>query len=610
MMIFGPQAPKARDVRAAFTTVPKALRLIWDASRVGTISMTVITLISALLPASQAWVGKLIVDSVINSLNQRQPVEHGLQVALPFLLLEFALITAGALLGELRTLLQRILSSRLKHSMNLAIIKKALTLDMQYFENATFYDRLQNARMETDLRAMTLLDTSFLLIQQLITLVSVVVILLAFSPLLALILFGAMIPALFAQMRYSDMFFIMQTLRAPEVRRMRYLEILLTVDTSMKEIKLFGLGHPLLKRYEALFWKFFREDIALARWRAARSLLWGMLASASYYIAYAWIVWRTLGGLITLGDMTLYLTLFRQTQMTVQQLFSNVGQIYECGRFLQNLFTFLNLESQMISVEHPRCVPRPITQGLEFRNVSFRYPNRPNWTLRNVNLHIRPGEKLALVGANGAGKTTLVKLLTRLYDPTDGQILLDGVDLREYDLDDLRKSIGVIFQDFVRYHTTARENIGFGQFDQIDDEARIIRAAKRGGAHDVVTDLPQGYDSMLGNWFEKGYELSGGQWQKIALGRAFMRDGEVLVLDEPTAALDAEREFEIFQRFQELAEGKITILISHRFSTVRMADRIVVLDGGCLTELGSHDELLALDGTYARLFNMQAQGYR
>jgi ATP-binding cassette subfamily B protein len=308
--------------------------------------------------------------------------------------------------------------------------------------------------------------------------------------------------------------------------------------------------------------------------------------------------------------MTLYLAVCRQAQTTLTGLLMSVGQLYESGLFVDNLFSFLGLEPQMRAPAHPRPVPHPIREGIEFRNVSFRYPGREEWALRDVSLRITPGEKLALVGANGAGKTTLVKLLTRLYDPTEGQILLDGVDLREYGLEDLRTRIGVIFQDFVQYHATARENIGFGQIEALDDESRIVSSAQRGGADTVIAELPEGYNTMLGRWFERGLELSGGQWQKMALGRAFMRDGEVLVLDEPTAALDAEREYEIFQRFHELTDGKIALLISHRFSTVRMADHIAVIEHGRLTEFGTHDELLEQDGTYARLFNMQAAGYR
>jgi ATP-binding cassette subfamily B protein len=391
---------------------------------------------------------------------------------------------------------------------------------------------------------------------------------------------------------------------------MMYLERLLTNSESAKEVKLFGLGEPLLRRYHDLFWKFYAEDTALAKRRSAISVGFGVLTSLSYYVAYAWIVFRTIIGAITLGSMTLYLTVFRQSQGTFQGMLQNMNALYESALFMSNLYGFLGLEPQMKTSGVPLKVPRPIARGIEFRNVSFRYPGRSEWALRNVSVAIGPGEKLALVGANGAGKTTFIKLLTRLYDPTEGQILLDGVDLREYDIDDLRLRIGVIFQDFVRYMMTAGENIGFGQIEALDDRPRIERAAEKGGADEVIATLPQGYDTMLGAWFERGRELSGGQWQKIALGRAFMRDAEVLVLDEPTSALDAEREYEIFQRFRRLTEGRIAILISHRFSTVRMADRIAVLEDGALIELGTHRELLEKDGVYARLFNMQAEGYR
>lgn len=609
------QGPKTwverwHDLRAAFRNIPRSFRMAWEAHRLATIGMALVTLLGAALPAAQAWVGKLIVDTVVNAINADLPVQIGLQAALPFLAIEFGLITVGLVTNQGRTLMEHILNAHLGHTINTEIIRKALTLDLHYFEDAAFYDKLQNARREADYRALAIINTSFLLVQNALTLVSFAVILLAFSPLIALILFGATIPSFIAQTRFSSLHFRLLTWRAPEFRRMQYLEHLLTVDSSVKEVKLFGLGEPLLQRYHELFWKFYQEDEALARRRSLISILWGLFANLSFYGAYAWIVWRTIAGTITLGDMTLYLTLFRQSQGTFQGLFRNMGQVYESGLFMGNLFGFLGLQPQMVNVAQPRRVPRPITHGIEFRNVSFRYPDREDWALRNVSLYIAPGEKLALVGANGAGKTTLIKLLTRLYDPTEGQILLDGVDLREYDLDDLRECIGVIFQDFVHYQTTARENIGFGQINALDDESRIISASERGGADEVMTELPQGYDTMLGRWFEKGHELSGGQWQKMALGRAFMRDGEVLVLDEPTAALDAEREYEIFQRFRELTAGKIALLISHRFSTVRMADRIAVLQGGRLTELGSHRELLDLGGTYARLFLLQAEGYR
>jgi ATP-binding cassette, subfamily B, bacterial len=609
------QPPKSfrerlQEARTAYGNIPGAFRLVWGADRRSTILMAALTLISAVLPLSQAWVGKLIVDSVVNSVKAGIGSQAGLTAALPFLVLEFALLLTGAIISQVRRLVEHVLNARLGHHINTAVIRKALALDLQYFEDASFYDKLQNARREADFRALGIINGGFLVVQNIITLLSFAVTLLAFNPLIALILFAATIPSFIAQNKYSSLQFRLLTWRAPEFRRMQYLEHVLTVDNSVKEVKLFGLGEPLLERYNDTFWKFFNEDEHLARKRSLISLLWGMVASASYYAAYAWIIYEAAGGLITLGSMTLYLTLFRGSQGTFQGLFDNINRLYENGLFMDNLFSFLELTPQMPRAEHPAIMPPRFKQGLEFRHVWFRYPGREDWALRDVNLKIAPGEKIALVGPNGAGKTTMIKLLTRLYDPTEGQILLDGVDLRDYDPDDLRLRIGVIFQDFVKYQLSAKENIGFGQIDRLDESGRVEHAAERGGADTVVAELPEGMDTMLGRWFDKGHELSGGQWQKIALSRAFMRDGEVLVLDEPTASLDAEREYEIFQRFRELTTGKIAVLISHRFSTVRMADTIAVVEDGQISELGSHAELVARGGTYARLFEMQAEGYR
>lgn len=599
-------------MRSVAANIARAFGLIWAAHTPSTIGMALVTLGSAALPAAQAWAGKLIVDGVVAAIGLAPEAGWwtALQPVLPYLALEFGLVTTGAVLSQVRLLLEHVLHARLSYTINEAIIRKSLVLDLHFFENAEFYDKLQNARREADRRALSILNDGFSVVQSALTLASFVVLLLAFSPLITLVLLGATLPLFIAQTRYSELRFRLLTWRAPESRRMNYLEHLLTNSESAKEVKLFGLGEPLLKRYRDLFWKFYSEDSAMARRRSIISVGFGILAGMSYYLAYAWIVFRTITGAITLGSMTLYLTVFRQSQSTFQHLLSSVNALYESALFMSNLYGFLELQPQMPTADRPRLVPRPIRQGIEFRHVSFRYPGKAEWALRDVSLTIAPGEKIALVGANGAGKTTFIKLLTRLYDPTEGQILLDGVDLRDYDLDDLRRRTGVIFQDFVRYMMTARENIGFGQIEALDDRPRIERAAEKGGADEVIAHLPQGYETMLGAWFERGRELSGGQWQKIALGRAFMRDAEVLVLDEPTSALDAEREYEIFQRFRQLTDGRIAILISHRFSTVRMADRIAVLDNGRLIELGTHAALLEAGGTYARLFNMQAQGYR
>lgn len=603
-------AERWRDLRMALHNVPRALRLVWDAHKISTIGLALVMVVGAALPISQAWTGKLIIDAVVQTAPTSQPIAAKLQATLPYLLLEFGLLVLSTLLSQTRTLLDHVLHARVDYTVSTAIIHKALTLDLQSFEDATFYDNLQNARRGGGSRALTAVNTSFNLVQNLLTLGSFAIALLAFSPLVALILVIATLPAFVAQNRYSSLQFRLLTWRAPEARRMDYLEHVLTVDSSVKEVKLFGLGEPLLKQFQSLFWRFYREDTALALKRSRISVVWGLVSSGSYYVAYAYIVWRTLSGTITLGEMTFFLSLCRQSQGAFQSMLGSINSLYESGLFLNNLFDFLALKPHMIEANDARPVPQHIQHGIEFRNVAFRYPGRDEWALHGINLTIKPGEKIALVGANGAGKTTLIKLLTRLYDPTEGQILLDGVDLRAYDLNQLRTKIGVIFQDFVRYQATVRENIGYGQITALDDAARLRAASERGGADEVIATLPQGYDAMLGRWFEQGHELSGGQWQKIALGRAFMRDGDVLVLDEPTAALDAEREYAIFERFRELTQGKIALLISHRFSTVRMADRIAVLEQGALTELGTHQELLAQAGTYARLFNLQARGYR
>lgn len=567
-------------------------------------------MVGAILPVSQAWVTKLIIDGVLRSLRLGLTPQNGLRSVLPYVLAEFGLLLAGSINGQLRQLVDKLISHRLGHLINTRIIRKSLGLEARFFEDAEFYDKMQNARRQSEFRVMALVNGGFLLAQNLLTLASFLALLLAFNPWVALILFGAAIPAFVVQCGYSQLNFRLETWRTPETRSMAYMEQLLTLDTTVKEIKLFGLGEPLLERYAKIFWRIFEEDAALARSRSLKSLLWGLVASLSYYGAYVWILLVTLSGAITLGAMTLYITLFNQSQGTFQGLLNNINSLYENGLFLENLFSFFELKSEVPVLDQKSRPPEDSRRGIEFRGVWFQYPGRTEWAVEDLTLEIGPSEKLALVGENGAGKTTLIKLLLRLYEPSRGAVLFRGVDLRYFSPEELHLRIGAIFQDFVHYHLPLGENIGFGAVEHLEDQARIEAAAAKSGADEVARGLPEGYKAMLGRWFDKGSELSGGQWQKIALARAFMGEREVLVLDEPTAALDAGAEYEIFRKFQDLSEGKIALLVSHRFSTVRMADRIAVLKAGRIEELGSHAELLARGGTYAKLFELQARGYR
>ncbi len=595
--------------REALATIPAAFEMVRTADPGGWLILSISTVLNAALPASQAYVAGRIIDSVAHGMQQGDAWQ-GLQISMPWIALEFALLTASFVIGQARSFADHTMNARLTHYIAMRIMHKASELDVQYFEDPAFYDKLQNAKRQAEFRAISLVTGVFAIIQNVVTLGSFLVIVLAFQPWIAAILFGASIPAFIAQGRYSRLYFRMLTWRAPEFRQLRYLEELMTSDKTIKEVRLFGLATSIIQRHEETFQTYYHEDVAIARKRSLMSVWWGFVSTASFYVAYTWVVWLAIQGQITIGSLTFYAAILRQSQNTFQSLFNGVNWLLENGLFMTQLIEFFDLQAHMQRPAQPVAMPHPMQDGIQFHNVSFRYPEHSNWTLRNINLHIRAGETLALVGINGAGKTTLVKLLTRLYDPTEGHITIDGIDIRDIEPDDLQQHIGVIFQDFVRYQMTLSDNIGFGDVSHLNDTARIHQAAEFGGADDIAKQLAQGYDTTLGRQFQNGRELSGGQWQKIALSRAFMREGGILILDEPTAALDAQHEYEVFQRFRELTQGRTAVLISHRFSTVRMADRIAVLADGELREIGTHAELMQLNGIYAELFEMQASGYR
>jgi ATP-binding cassette subfamily B protein/ATP-binding cassette subfamily C protein len=585
------------------------VRLVWAADRRGALAVVALTTALALFPAGIAWIGKLIIDGVVQAARSDLAADR---VRVLWLVAAEAGLVAGQLAAS-RLLAHRreLLRGALGNAINERILAKALELELRHFEDSEVYDKMQNARREAASRPLSLALQVVTIGQQLITLVALSGLLWRVSPWSVAVIVAASIPAFLAEARLSGESFRVLTWRAPEGRRLNYLEWILTRDSHVKEVKLYGLGPLVLGRYRQLFEKFFEEDRALARRRLRAGLAFGLLSLAAFYAMYAIMARRAAGAELSLGDLTLYIAVFRQGQAAVQAVLQAVGGLYEDALFMSNLFAYLDIPTGGEAPRrHPALRPAPGPQPIELRGVSFRYPGKDAWALRGVTLRLEPGEKLGLVGENGAGKSTLVKLLLRLYDPTEGEILYGGVDLRDMDPADLRRRVGAVFQDFVRYQFSAAENIGLGDPDRLDDRAHVQEAARLGGADGVIAALPQGYDTVLGGWFEAGHELSAGQWQKLAVARAFMRDrAEVLILDEPTASIDAEAEHELFQHFQSLAAERTAIVISHRFSTVRIADRIAVLHDGRLEELGRHRDLVALGGRYARLFQLQAAGY-
>ncbi|BAY60800.1 ABC transporter-like protein [Calothrix brevissima NIES-22] len=596
-----------RQSLAVFRYSGRAIALVWTTSRSLTIILATLTLIAGLLPAAIAYLGKLIVDGVVLS---AQAGING-DISRPLLYVALEAIAVMLLAGSQRGLIvcQSLLRALLGQRVNVLILEKAQTLDLKYFEDSEFYDKLLNARREASVRPLSLVNRTFGLVQNALSLVTYGILLVKFSVWAVIVLIVAAMPAFIAETKFATQAFRLFSWRAPETRQQHYLENLLAREDYVTEIKLFQLGGMLLRRYRNIFHQLYGEDRDLTLRRGFWGYLLSLVSTAAFYLAYAWIVIETVLGKISLGDMTMYLTVFRQGQSTFAAALTSIGGMYEDNLYLSNLYDFLEEES-----------PQPwgtVTiginpeDGIRFENVSFTYPGNSKPALNNISLHLKPGEKLAIVGENGSGKTTLIKLLTRLYAPDSGKIFLDGVDLQEWDIEVLRRRIGVIFQNFVRYQFTVGENIGVGDVQYLDDSDRWQNAAQKGMAEPFIHQLPDSFSTQLGRWFKGGHELSGGQWQKIALSRAFMRTrADILVLDEPTSAMDAQAEFDIFNHFRTVTQNQMVFLISHRFSTVRMADKIMVIEAGKVVEQGTHAELLAADGQYAKLFWLQAAGYQ
>ena len=589
-----------------FRYTKRAIELVWTTSRPLTFALAVLTVVAGILPAAIAWVGQLIVDGVVAAMSQDVP-DPGPVLWLVALEAVIVIALAGCQRGLSAS--QSLLRALLGQRVNVMILEKALTLELAHFEDSEFYDKLTQARREASSRPLSLVTRTFGLVQNAISLSSYAVLLFAFSPWAVVILIGAGLPSFFAEAKFSGDAFRLFRWRSPDTRMQMYLETVIAREDGVKEVKLFQLGPKLLQRYRAIFNRLFVEDRALTIRRDTWGFLLGLVASVAFYGAYAWIVLATIYGRITLGAMTMYLVLFRQGQSAVSAILTAISGMYEDNLYLSNLYDYLEQPVPVRRGSSPKG-PDP-ERGLEFEHVSFAYPGADGKALTDISLELRRGESLALVGENGSGKTTLIKLLTRLYEPTEGRILLDGLDLRDWDVEVLRRRIGVIFQDFGRYQFTIGENIGAGDVRHMDDEVRQEAAAETGMAAPFIDSMPERYNTQLGRWFKGGRELSGGQWQKIALSRAFMRsEADILVLDEPTAAMDAAAEAQVFELFREEARNKMTILISHRFSTVRAADQIVVLHDGRIIESGTHESLLVEKGTYAQLFQLQARGYQ
>jgi ATP-binding cassette subfamily B protein len=595
-----------RDRLAALRNVPTVLRFVWESGRLVVVLGLVSRIIASILPPALFWVSKFIIDTIFGIVTTHQPITNRLWWLVAA---EFALAVSTGLVGRLIDYLDALLAGRYMNHISVRVMEHAASLDLLAYEDPVFYDRLERARVQATDR-LYMIQAIGRLIQQVITTITLSISIVVFSPWLLLLLIVGVIPAFVGETHFAFLGYAKNFRQTPIRRQLDYLRVLGGSKEAAKELKLFGLRDFLTGRFKALSDQVYHEDIALARRKVIAGSGLSMIGMAGYYTAYVYAVWQTVTGVFSFGTLTLLANAIREASSNLQQTFSTLSTIADQALFLTDLIAFFEMKPTIRSKPDALAAPRPIQRGFEFRNVSFRYPGSSRLILNGLNFHLRPGERVALIGENGEGKTTIVKLLTRLYDPAEGQVLLDGVDLREYDLEDLYSEIGVIFQDFMRYEMTARENIAVGRIERMNDQELLQESARKSMAADVLRKLPLGLEQMLGRRFDGGVDLSGGEWQKVALARAYLRDAQVLVLDEPTSALDARSEYEVFKRFAELTREKMALFISHRFSTVRMADRIVVLENGRIAEEGDHDTLTSLGGRYAEMFELQAASYR
>jgi ATP-binding cassette, subfamily B, bacterial len=587
----------------------RVLGLVWDANPGLTLALAVLNLLQGGIPAASVWISKLLIDAVVAAVTTGAGAAALPQV-LFLVVLQFVLGAAGNLMSTIANICQQLLQEQVANRIQLLVMRQANKLDLIFFERPQFYDLIQQVQREATFRPVQMVQTAFGLIRQVLTFVSLLALLVNLEWFIAAAALISPIPAFVSSARYGWQGYQMMRWQSPLRRMMSYLTNLMTTDTYNKEVKLFTVGDFFIERFSNLFQRYYAETRGLVIRRYLAGAVWSMLTVLTSGLTFFYVAFRTLGGTISVGGLTLYVQAATGVSGAFSALLSGLQSMYEHQLYLKTLFELLDFEPLVRAPEHPVPLRHPIQEGIEFRNVSYTYEGKDKPAINDVSFRIAKGETVAIVGHNGAGKTTLVKLVARLYDPQAGQVLIDGRDVREYDPDELRGEFGVLFQDYVSYQFSARENIGIGRVERLDDTPAIALAADKSGAAGVIEALPEGYDTVLGKWFDGGVNLSGGEWQKVALGRAFMREAQILILDEPSAALDARAEFELFTRLRQLAHGRTAIFISHRFSTVRQADRILVFEQGALIESGTHEELLGLGGRYAELFNLQAASYR